>query len=354
MMRGFPTLDKFAFSPSCRPDELALLRIYLLSLMELRCVGPITQRNLREVPKPPSGHRPELWHGTTDVGVLPVLYVEQVLQNVRFRATPGVPEDAAGMCVSLDVCYEGLAPVPLHHEIPDARDVRLVSPSSSPAKFVFTEDLVVHGGTCVVEVAHTGIPIALVSPGEEIHLDCPLRLVEVYNAAIVPRVDPHTRTLTLEGDGTRLPHEYVLDALRLLNLDIRVLLLRLAILGGGGGGGGADEELVRRGQDRFMVSFSDNEDSSVFEEVMLVRGRGSLKLVGSLFARVMRGLPEVVFAASRTTTFPDTSYAETAEIAVRVAPGSGRTALSAAEATARIMLDTFDRMREEFVRILCL
>lgn len=244
--------------------------------------------------------------------------------------------------MSLDVTYESLPPANLVDicDVPDARDVRCLAPSCPPAKFVLSDDLVVHGGTCVVEVAHRGIPIAVITPGEELHLDCGMSILEVPNAVIVPRVEG--TTLKFETTCTRTPRGYLTCALDLLLLDIQVLTLRLEVLGGRGSSVTVDDKLLARGQDRFVVSFTDSEDTSVFEETMLVKGRGSNKLVGALFARIMRAIPWVQYAASKRTTYP---VDENAEIAIRVDPESRKTALDAALETAVEMRGVFARMR---------
>ncbi len=95
-----------------------------------------------------------------------------------------------------------------------------VAPSCAPAKFVLSDDLVVHGGTCVVEVAHRGIPIAVITPGDEIHLDCAMRILEVPNAVIVPRVEE--TTIRFETTCTRTPYGYLFCALDSLLLEIQI------------------------------------------------------------------------------------------------------------------------------------
>lgn len=266
----------------------------------------------------------------------------QVLQSLRWRCTPDIPTEPVH--VSLDVTYDSLPPANLVDicDISDARDVTCVAPSCAPAKFVLSDDLVVHGGTCVVEVAHRGIPIAVITPGDEIHLDCAMRILEVPNAVIVPRVEG--TTLRFETTCTRTPYGYLSCALDSLLLDIQVLTLRLEVLGGRKSSVAVDERLLARGQDRFVVSFASSDDPSVFQETMLVRGRGSNKLVGSLFASIMRALPWVQYAASTRTTYP---IDEEAELAIRVDPESGRTALEAALETVGEMRGVFERMRGE-------
>ena len=226
-------------------------------------------------------------------------------------------------------------------DVADARDVRCVAPSASPAKFIFSDDLVVHGGTCVVEVAHRGIPIAMISPGEEIHLDCAMAIVEVPNAVIVPRVDG--TTLKFETTCTRTPIGYLKCALDLLLMDIEILTLRLEVLARTRTSTVCvNDRLLARGQDRFVVSFKDSEDTSVFEDTMIVKGRGANKLVGSLFARIMREISWVQYTASKITTYPKD---ETAEIAIRTDPESRRSALDAALETAGTLREVFERMR---------
>jgi hypothetical protein len=71
----------FTFPEGTRPDALALVRVYLLNIPELRCVPPITQRNLPVTPKPPTGRTKVSWFGTSDIGGLPVIYMEKVCTN---------------------------------------------------------------------------------------------------------------------------------------------------------------------------------------------------------------------------------------------------------------------------------
>ena len=84
------TESTFEFPADTTRDIRALFRTYMISMPELRCVAPITQRHLPVTPKPPTGRTKLLWFGDSDIGGMSVISIEKVRVPVLSWGLPAL------------------------------------------------------------------------------------------------------------------------------------------------------------------------------------------------------------------------------------------------------------------------